>query len=1100
MENIQLASFDFDDSKMNAKLNELNRQIEDLNVAREQERKKLAELNKEYNSNAKEIDKLVKTGKGQSAEYDTLVNKQNDIIRATVRQRQEISDINTQTRGLTNETKQLNTILDQQDRAMQVLSKQYNTESRSVNELREDRKALIALRNQEIAVMGEQSTRAKQLNKLIADTTNQEKKLVSETEQRFYQIGDYAGQLQGNFQDLKDAILQIGSGNVTGGIKSLQTSVRGLGASMMSLVATPIGAFIVALAGIGLAAKYIWDYNTAVSKSLTLIRELTKETGESADAIRQQAQAIQDTYGKDFEETITNVKNLVKDFGLTYENAFKLYSEGLAKGGAGNKEFGDSINEYGVLFKQAGYSAQEFISLINAGFDLSIYSDKLPDAIKEAGISLNEQTKATRDALVNAFGATFSDDILQRVRTGQTSIKQALIEISEEAEKANLNQQQYAQLTADIFRGAGEDAGGAKIIFEAVAKSVDDLNRPLTELEQKTYDLQKSYSDLEKAKDLAFKSDDVIGLQKDVEILWNRIKTFVVFLVGIRLQRLSQEFENVKISSNAVIESFNDLVSNVKSLINAIREVNFSSIVSSWKDLMQTIGNSFNFRENLSRLFDENQAKKDLDQAKKSAEELQGYRNYMVSYQEKKDKEAQARAEQIRKDNQRKIDEENEKNRKKREAETEKLRNKQIEEAKKRLEEAKRDLETSFKMQEKYLQDVANLQFTYAQNELANRIKINTDKLNNEKVFTDEMLNIEKNRIAEIKKLQDQANINQLANSNQLAIKENEKNLNEINALKISEEQKNQLRLNSNNVLNEQLALNQQAFQSKELENAGVFNEQLSTLETNFYLNRKAIEEQRNAFDFEQKMLRLQNQYASESTLQMAELNNQYQLDTSLLREQLNNKLITLEQFSEASNNLEQARANKQLEIENILQSQKMSVIADSLGSISQLLGENSAAVKAFGLAQSLINTYQGITEVWKTPSTLPEPFATISKVGSTATVLKSGLDAVKQIKKVDISGKNTSIGGASEVSLGTSSNTLSASYAGGSIPGITNMSQISGYTQASTFSESNNAEMIKNAVKEGASMGTKEGSYSGSQQGMKDLSTDRKILNDAKY
>ena len=84
---------------------------------------------------------------------------------------------------------------------------------------------------------------------------------------------------------------------------------------------------------------------------------------------------------------------------------------------------------------------------------------------------------------------------------------------------------------------------------------------------------------------------------------------------------------------------------------------------------------------------------------------------------------------------------------------------------------------------------------------------------------------------------------------------------------------------------------------------------------------------------------------------------------------------------------------------EKILQQQKIAIIGQTFGAISEILGANSKAGKAAAIAQATINTYQGITEVWSTKSTLPEPFATISRIASTATVLASGLSAVKSIK-----------------------------------------------------------------------------------------------------
>ena len=77
----------------------------------------------------------------------------------------------------------------------------------------------------------------------------------------------------------------------------------------------------------------------------------------------------------------------------------------------------------------------------------------------------------------------------------------------------------------------------------------------------------------------------------------------------------------------------------------------------------------------------------------------------------------------------------------------------------------------------------------------------------------------------------------------------------------------------------------------------------------------------------------------------------------------------------------------------------KLDIAQNTLGTVTELLGESSAAGKAAAIAQSTINAYQGVTEVWKTPSTLPEPFATISRITSTATVLASALKAVDVIK-----------------------------------------------------------------------------------------------------
>ncbi|OUX36611.1 MAG: hypothetical protein CBE33_05300 [Candidatus Pelagibacter sp. TMED273] len=100
---------------------------------------------------------------------------------------------------------------------------------------------------------------------------------------------------------------------------------------------------------------------------------------------------------------------------------------------------------------------------------------------------------------------------------------------------------------------------------------------------------------------------------------------------------------------------------------------------------------------------------------------------------------------------------------------------------------------------------------------------------------------------------------------------------------------------------------------------------------------------------------------------------------------------------------------------EELLAKQKLAVTANTLGQVSQLLGENSAAGKAAAIAQAIINSYLGFTEVLKTPTTIPEPLGSIQKAISAASILASGLQTVRQITSVktpNTGGGGISVGG----------------------------------------------------------------------------------------
>ena len=94
-----------------------------------------------------------------------------------------------------------------------------------------------------------------------------------------------------------------------------------------------------------------------------------------------------------------------------------------------------------------------------------------------------------------------------------------------------------------------------------------------------------------------------------------------------------------------------------------------------------------------------------------------------------------------------------------------------------------------------------------------------------------------------------------------------------------------------------------------------------------------------------------------------------------------------------------QSTKKTEQQIDKITNDQKLALASQTFGAIAGILGENSKAGKAAAIAQATINTYQGITQVLKNETTIPEPFGTIQKIVASGTVLASGLQAVRTIK-----------------------------------------------------------------------------------------------------
>jgi hypothetical protein len=80
--------------------------------------------------------------------------------------------------------------------------------------------------------------------------------------------------------------------------------------------------------------------------------------------------------------------------------------------------------------------------------------------------------------------------------------------------------------------------------------------------------------------------------------------------------------------------------------------------------------------------------------------------------------------------------------------------------------------------------------------------------------------------------------------------------------------------------------------------------------------------------------------------------------------------------------------------------------VGNTLGALSNVIGQETAAGKALAIAQATINTFLGITEVWKAKSVLPEPFNTASKVAATITTAAGGFAAVRSIARTQVPGR----------------------------------------------------------------------------------------------
>jgi phage-related minor tail protein len=184
-----------------------------------------------------------------------------------------------------------------------------------------------------------------------------------------------------------------------------------------------------------------------------------------------QAQALATTFDLDVNEVVTKATPLIKQYGLSAQEAFETIAFSLQNGANAQDDILDSFAEYSQLAQEAGFSAQELGILISqAGEDGAFNTDKLVDSLKEAQIRINagdykDAFKGLKDGADEAQKGVISsvEAIIQKADSGELSIKDALAlstkEIEEAYDSGQISDAIRSQLQVAIAGTPAEDLG-----------------------------------------------------------------------------------------------------------------------------------------------------------------------------------------------------------------------------------------------------------------------------------------------------------------------------------------------------------------------------------------------------------------------------------------------------------------------------------------------------------------------------------------------------------------------------------------------------------------------------------------------------------------
>ncbi|MFH5187107.1 phage tail tape measure protein [Paenibacillus sp. TAB 01] len=210
---------------------------------------------------------------------------------------------------------------------------------------------------------------------------------------------------------------------------------------------------------------------------------MTKLQGDELERVTQNALIMRDTFDFDVTESVKTADTMMKNFGVTSDQAYSLLTQGAQQGLNKSDELLDSANEYSVYFKSLGFSASEMFDVFGAGLEAGAFNlDKVGDAVKEFNIRAKDGSKNTAQAFqalgmdANAMAQTFAKGGPEAKASFDTVVK-AIAAVQDPVQRNTIGVQLFGTQFEDMEAGVISAMGTAKSQFDATKNTMDQMNK-----------------------------------------------------------------------------------------------------------------------------------------------------------------------------------------------------------------------------------------------------------------------------------------------------------------------------------------------------------------------------------------------------------------------------------------------------------------------------------------------------------------------------------------------------------------------------------------------------------------------------------------------
>lgn len=224
------------------------------------------------------------------------------------------------------------------------------------------------------------------------------------------------------------------------------------------------------------------DWND-LGSAISTVAQVTGQTGAELENTTQNALLMRDTFGFEVADSIKGVDTMVRQFGISSDEAFNLLAQGSQKGLNKTDELIDTANEYAVSFNALGFEADEMFDVFAAGAETGAFQlDKVGDAVKEFNIRAKDGSK-TSIAAFQQLGLN-ADQMMSTFANGGPAARQAFSDIAsmigdieDPVERNAIGVALFGTQFEDLEAATVVAMGGARRQFDMTADKMNELNK-----------------------------------------------------------------------------------------------------------------------------------------------------------------------------------------------------------------------------------------------------------------------------------------------------------------------------------------------------------------------------------------------------------------------------------------------------------------------------------------------------------------------------------------------------------------------------------------------------------------------------------------------